>query len=69
MEGLLSELITVEPFDCVHVYFHKRTGIRKVLEELSIYNRPTNALVCNKTVIQMHTLKHLKSLQYVSIVR
>jgi hypothetical protein len=36
--------------------------------KFTIYNGPTNALVCNKTLIRMSTLKHLKSLQHVSII-
>jgi hypothetical protein len=43
------------------------TGILNITG--SIYNGPTNALVCNKTLIQMSHTKTLKSLQHVSIIR
>jgi hypothetical protein len=33
--------------------------------QFTMCNGPTNALVCNKTSIQMSQLKHLKSLQHV----
>jgi hypothetical protein len=35
---------------------------------LSMYNGPTNELVCNKTLIQMSHIKTLKTLQHVSII-
>jgi hypothetical protein len=37
--------------------------------QFTIYNGPTDALVCNKTLIQMSHIKYLKSLQHVSIIR
>jgi hypothetical protein len=37
--------------------------------QFTIYNGPTNALVCNKTLIQMSHAKTLKITQHVSIIR
>jgi hypothetical protein len=70
---MYSETTATAVFRDVTLYnleqFYRRISLSHRAFQFTIYNGPTNALVCFKTLIQMSYTKTFKSLQHVSIIR